>query len=357
MSEDPIDFVIAWVDGSEPAHRARLMEARGAQPEARDRPRRWENNDEISLCLASMQKYAPWVRRVFIVTDRQAPQLQGLDPAFAAKISIADHREIYHGHEDLLPVFNSLSIETMLWRLPELAEQFVYFNDDMFLAGPCAPSDFFVDGDPVLRGDWRNGTRGRPNIPAQNKIEGARLAGYEARRFFSVAHVGYTAKRSTFAAFFTANPEALRRNAAPKFREGWQFAAMSLHANLATQSGFHRPVRRDWLNLSVWLCNSAPAWVLSSEIEAIRGKWIKLGCINDANIASTKVPQLMTRLRWAAGLEPMWPLRPEQWRPAWGSLSGRLTAPLSRLAMAIVVQLRRSRRLTARHGTTRKAEG
>ena len=47
-----------------------------------------------------------------------------------------------------LPVFNSRAIEINLHRIPGLAEQFVYFNDDMFITKPVTKEDFFKNGLP-----------------------------------------------------------------------------------------------------------------------------------------------------------------------------------------------------------------
>lgn len=57
-------------------------------------------------------------------------------------------------HEDFipkefLPVFNSTAIEVHLHRIPGLSDNFVYFNDDMYLMKHCKPTDFFRKGKPV----------------------------------------------------------------------------------------------------------------------------------------------------------------------------------------------------------------
>ena len=52
-------------------------------------------------------------------------------------------------HQKYLPTFNSHTIELNFHRIPGLSEQFVYFNDDFLLTGPCAPEDFFRNGLPV----------------------------------------------------------------------------------------------------------------------------------------------------------------------------------------------------------------
>ena len=46
---------------------------------------------------------------------------------------------------ELLPTFNSTTIEMYLHRIPDLAEQFIYSNDDMFPIRPLQISDFFKD--------------------------------------------------------------------------------------------------------------------------------------------------------------------------------------------------------------------
>jgi hypothetical protein len=56
-------------------------------------------------------------------------------------IRIVDHTAILPS--SVLPTFNSHAIETVLHLIPDLAEHFIYFNDDMFLGAPVQPSDFF----------------------------------------------------------------------------------------------------------------------------------------------------------------------------------------------------------------------
>lgn len=48
-----------------------------------------------------------------------------------------------------MPTFNSRSIETLLHRIPNLSENYVFFNDDFFLGRPCGVSDWF-DGETVI---------------------------------------------------------------------------------------------------------------------------------------------------------------------------------------------------------------
>ena len=161
-----VDAVITWVDGADPVHRAKrerhlalaqadvVAQARAPLHDNGTNPHRWLCSDELNYCVRSIANNAPWVRRIWIVTDAQTPEIMQLPPEIAAKISIVDHSEIFAGYDDALPTFNSLSIETMLWRIPGLAEHFLYFNDDVFLTAPVTRSDFFAGDGPVLRGQW-----------------------------------------------------------------------------------------------------------------------------------------------------------------------------------------------------------
>jgi hypothetical protein len=50
------------------------------------------------------------------------------------------------GETGLLPTFNSQAIESRLHRIPDLAEHFLYLNDDVILGRPVAPTMFFTPG-------------------------------------------------------------------------------------------------------------------------------------------------------------------------------------------------------------------
>lgn len=248
---EPIDFVIAWVDGDDPQLREKRAKYLGSDGgELGAAPTRFANLDEIHYSLNSMRVYAPWVNRIYIVTDGQVPEavakIRKIDAGFADKIKIIDHKIIFRDYEDLLPSFNSLSIETMLWRIPDLSEHFVYFNDDFLLASPSSVGDFFEDGVPVYRGKWMGAWYGAviafkklgwaiARTPASKRRASYKDAQYYATklatgkgRFFALSHIPYPARRSSFEALFRAHPEWFRANAAYRFRDYRQFNPFSL---------------------------------------------------------------------------------------------------------------------------------
>ena len=144
-----IDLVYLWVDGSDPAWQAKRNAIAGGTDESSSAncTGRYVDNDELKYSLRSVEKYAPWIRRIFIVTDDQIPKwLNTSNP----KIRIVDHREILP--EVSLPCFNSPLIEKFLHKIPGLSEHFIYANDDMFINRAVTPGDFFdADGLPVIR--------------------------------------------------------------------------------------------------------------------------------------------------------------------------------------------------------------
>lgn len=145
-----IDLVYLWVDGNDPEWQAKRSAFTGKK-EPDNTPTnckgRYTDNDELKYSLRSVEMYAPWIRKVFIVTDNQTPQwIDTSNP----KVRIVDLTEIIPPAS--LPCFNSSLIEKFLYRIPDLSDHFLYANDDMLINRPATRSDFFTaDGFPIIR--------------------------------------------------------------------------------------------------------------------------------------------------------------------------------------------------------------
>lgn len=259
MSE-AVDAVVTWVDGEDPVHAAKLA---AFLPPGAPRPRvaaptRYRSVGEVAFCVASLLTHAPWLRRVHIITDAQRPAFLD-DPRWPAdlraRVSVVDHRTVFAGFEDLLPTFNSRAIETMMWRIPGLADRFVYLNDDFLLIRPAAIEDFFDAGRPVLRGRWKTpperelgrrlratvrGWLGRPKPPTlthqRGQIVAAAMVGF-GDRFYAMDHLPHPLRRATFERWFDAHPQTLRANAAHRFRSVEQFGICALAHHLEIRAG------------------------------------------------------------------------------------------------------------------------
>lgn len=144
MYSSPIDFVIPWVDGSNPEWMASY--AAYARQEDRRFNRKGERFRDWGLLrywFRGVEKYAPWVRTVHFITNGQLPSWTNLHHS---KLHFVKHSDYLP--ERYLPTFSANSIELNLHRIDGLSEQFVYFNDDMFLSAPVQPDDFFIKGLP-----------------------------------------------------------------------------------------------------------------------------------------------------------------------------------------------------------------
>ncbi|MDB6453730.1 Stealth CR1 domain-containing protein [Falsirhodobacter sp. 20TX0035] len=249
-----IDAVVTWVDGDDPAHadKRRRFAGGAVHPNARSSTR-FASRGEIRYNVWSILSFCPFVDRVFIVTDAQTPRalevLFADRPDWRDRVRIVDHRDLYREHADLLPVFSSRSIETMLFRTPDLAEHFLYLNDDIFIGRPVAEDLFFQKGQPVLQGRlhrfpnpvlarlkaWVKPGPARAGFKdAQQRA--ARLVGVRDR-YFLAEHRPHPMRRSTFERFFDAHPDLLRAQAAPRFRSADQFSPIGLAHHLELGAG------------------------------------------------------------------------------------------------------------------------
>jgi hypothetical protein len=300
-----IDAVITWVDGSDPALKRKrdhyLSNATTPLHDNGINPHRWVCSDELNFCLRSIANNAPWVRRVWIVTDNQIPDVAKLSPEFEAKISIVDHREIFADYESALPTFNSLAIETMLWRIPGLSEHFLYFNDDVFLTAPVEIADFFAANGPVLRGKWidyshladSNESRDEASLLNHyNQINAAGMIGYTADHVFDSAHVVHPMQQSVMAELFDKYRDQFIRNAGFRFRCTEQFVAQSLHNHACLASGNAAILdTRDYLHVAVGAFDTWSVEDVHTYLGGAERHDIKFLCVNDLPEVERNFPE------------------------------------------------------------------
>ena len=143
MNQD-IDFVIPWVDGSDPAW---IEEFNKYCPEDKRiidaSEKRYRDFGLLRYWFRGVEQFAPWVRKVHFVTCGQKPDWLNLS---APKLHWVQHKDYIP--QEYLPVFSANPIELMMHKIPGLAEKIVYFNDDFFLTSPVRKKFFFRNGLP-----------------------------------------------------------------------------------------------------------------------------------------------------------------------------------------------------------------
>lgn len=142
MSNNKIDFVITWVDGSDENW---LKEKALYNPDKnadvrKNRYRNWEN---LKYWFRGVEKFAPWINKVFFVTWGHLPEWLNVNNE---KLQIVNHNDYIP--KKYLPTFSSRTIDLNFQRIEDLSENFVYFNDDMFLINKVKESDFFKNNIP-----------------------------------------------------------------------------------------------------------------------------------------------------------------------------------------------------------------
>ncbi len=150
-----IDFVITWVDMDDPIWKDEFSRYSGKIDNSVNglSEARFRDYGFLKYWFRGVSAFAPWVRKVHFITSGQKPDwLNTKNP----KIKMVSHREFIP--EKYLPVFNSNLIEIYMHKIPNLSEQFVYFNDDFFITNNLTPTRFFENGLPKDIAAFRTNT-------------------------------------------------------------------------------------------------------------------------------------------------------------------------------------------------------
>lgn len=139
----PIDIVVPWVDDTDPIWIEKKEKYTGVESKEGNTDVRYRDWDTLKYWFRGVEKFAPWVRHVYFITDNQKPEWLNTDHT---KLKWVKHTDYIP--KEYLPTFNSHTIEWNLHRIEGLSENFVYFNDDVFLIDNTKPEDFFLNGLP-----------------------------------------------------------------------------------------------------------------------------------------------------------------------------------------------------------------
>ena len=242
MDNIKVDAVITWVDGNDEKHRTKML------PYLDDVSKinsiklrtRYDHVNEIKYTVDSILKFAPFIRKIFILTDNQIPIFlkKSINNKRYRKIKVVDHQEIFEGYERYLPTFNSISIETAIFKIKDLSEHFIYFNDDIFLTNPTVPTDFFKNGLPILRGKWLQFDNNRLIKKYNKKRIGhknaqqlaAQIIGFE--KYYRFKHTPHPIRKSTLQSYFDEHSQLFKENIKYRFRNPKQFIPQGMANHL-----------------------------------------------------------------------------------------------------------------------------
>lgn len=310
------DVVIAWVDGDDPIHKrkkaAYLTPNKEVNFDDVAGEARYKSTGEIYYCVASILRYAPWVRKIFIVTDSQNPHVDEFVarnfPDNRIPIELVDHTVLFRGYEQYLPTFNSLAIATMLWRIPGLSDRFLYFNDDVFLAAPVEEEMWFEEDMTYIYADrfptlWARLLRWGKHLGKKHKVFGHKdpmLNSANILRsncFYLFPHAPVPMRRTWYEEFYKENPCLLDYNVRFRFREPSQFSSPTLFYVSAHREGKLKVCSPK--GLTCFLKPSAKRtdnYMARKIAEADANKTLKFGCIN--SLSETTVEEQEMFKQW-----------------------------------------------------------
>lgn len=140
-----IDFVVTWVNMDDPEWQAEFSKYSSNKNNTKNgvSKARFRDYGFLKYWFRGVETFAPWVRKIHFVTSGQKPEwLDENNP----KIHLVNHKDFIP--EEFLPTYNSVVIERYMYRIPGLAEHFVYFNDDFYIINHIKPERFFLNGLP-----------------------------------------------------------------------------------------------------------------------------------------------------------------------------------------------------------------
>jgi hypothetical protein len=328
QTQGPIDAVYSWVDGSDPDAQMILESFRHSSiDEDSTAGRRFRDNGELKHSLRSLEQHAPWIRKVFIVHAGGLPAR--LDTAHP-NLQTVLHEEIFPD-ASVLPSFNSKAIELNLHRIPGLSRQFLYLNDDFFMARdtPLAwflPSDglprFFFEANVIpIRGASRTATdkafaytlrlqpwKGSHRNPAvaPSRTGWRRLLG-RAPRCNMTAHVPQLYDQDLIRELEARFPAEFQATRSHRFRAPDDLSLRILYAYSGLALGQLEAIRLGW-NSPDFLFVS-----ITDDIERNRGALERLEqdpprsiCVNDDAVSEDADSPAL--LHWKEVMAKRWPL-------------------------------------------------
>jgi hypothetical protein len=294
-----IDMVFSWVDGTDAEFqraRARRMQSY-IVGEGDDHAARYRQLDELRYALRSVNLFAPWVRRIFVVTDSPRPRWLDDHP----KVTIVRSEEFF-ADPSVLPTHNSQAVESQLHRIEGLSEHFLYSNDDMFFGRPVRPEMFFSPGGITrfIEADTRIGL-GSNNSKRSGFENAARVNRRILAERFGVTitrHLEHTPaplRKSVLFELESAFPEDFARTAASAFRASTDISVTnSLYHYFALLTGRAVPQT----GAKVKYVDTTTRAGIRAMNALLDKRSIDMFCLNDGSFPEISAAERAEAVRW-----------------------------------------------------------
>lgn len=135
-----MDAVITYVNGMEPNWRLQYNTYVGGYMVEN----KFLDYGTLKFVLRGISEHMKFIDRIFLVVS----SLEQVPDYINNNVIIITHEQFIP--KEYLPTFNANTIETFLWNIPDLSDQFIFFNDDMIPIGELEYEDFFKNEKPCI---------------------------------------------------------------------------------------------------------------------------------------------------------------------------------------------------------------
>lgn len=143
MKNNPIDLVVTWVDGEDPVWLKERMVYEPANISSANCSSRFRDWKTLKYWFRGIEQNLDWYRYIFFVTYGHVPEWLNLSNP---RLKVVCHKDFIP--KEYLPTYNSSVIEMNLHRIEELSENFILFNDDVFVIDKVQEWQFFQNNLP-----------------------------------------------------------------------------------------------------------------------------------------------------------------------------------------------------------------
>ena len=138
-----VDAIVTYVNNSDNKWVSSYIKTTHTHNPSACRFRSWGT---LKYLFRGIEKYMPFVQNIILVVASESQIPAWVD---ATNVRVVLHEEFIP--KKFLPTFNSCTIESFFWNIPNLADKVIYFNDDMFPTAPMTEDDFFTDDKPHIK--------------------------------------------------------------------------------------------------------------------------------------------------------------------------------------------------------------
>lgn len=293
-----IDLVYLWCDGNDPVWCEKkektllalnIKVEKGAANECR-----FVQSDELMYSLRSVEKFAPWINNIFIVTDNQVPKWLNLNNS---KIHIVDHKDIMPAKA--LPTFNSMAIECCLPYIEELSEYFLFANDDTMLWNKVEKDLFYTNsGKPICRMRQKIHKKPYKHLYGYTIAKAYKMvkSKYKLNAPYFPHHNIDAYRKSYFLDCINEYREEFNKTVCQQFREfeSVQRSIVSYYM-LAKDSAVLKCIEKPWYN-PFFSEESVYAKCLISKLKNLDKKDCKFICVNDSERSTNSDREYMQKI-------------------------------------------------------------